>query len=118
MGKDKKKKKVKQSSAGDLYQPSPILDDFSTNSEGRPPKLDKKYYEKELALLQVELVKMQYWVKHVGYRMIMLFEGVMLQVREAPSNASQNLSTPGVVTSLPLAPLQTSRKPNGIFSGT
>ena len=59
----------------DLYGASPIFDDFSKHSEGRPPKLDRKFYEKELALLQVELVKMQYWVKHVGYRMIMLFEG-------------------------------------------
>ncbi|MEA5411621.1 polyphosphate kinase 2 [Synechococcus sp. BA-120 BA3] len=59
----------------DLYRPSPIFDDLSNHSEGRPPKLDRKFYEKELARLQVELVKMQYWVKHVGYRMILLFEG-------------------------------------------
>lgn len=60
---------------GDRYRPSPILDDFSQHSEGRPPKLDRKLYERELASLQVELVKMQYWVKHVGYRLILLFEG-------------------------------------------
>jgi polyphosphate kinase 2 len=59
----------------DRYHPSPILDDFSTHSEGRLPKLDRKLYEKELALLQVELVKMQYWIKHTGYRLIILFEG-------------------------------------------
>ena len=59
----------------DLYRPSPIFDDLSNHSEGRPPKLDRKFYEKELARLQVELVKMQYWAKHVGHRMILLFEG-------------------------------------------
>lgn len=59
----------------DNYHPSPIFDDFSAQSEGRPPKLDRKLYEKELAKLQVELVKMQYWVKHTGYRLILLFEG-------------------------------------------
>jgi polyphosphate kinase len=59
----------------DRYHPSPILDDFSAHSEGRPPKLERKFYEKELARLQVELVKMQYWIKHVGYRLIILFEG-------------------------------------------
>ncbi|MFN6352047.1 MAG: polyphosphate kinase 2, partial [Cyanobacteriota bacterium] len=52
----------------DVYSPSPILDDFSSHSEGHPPKLDRKFYEKELGRLQVELVKMQYWIKHVGYR--------------------------------------------------
>jgi len=51
---------------GDQYSPSPILDDFSAHSEGRPPKLDRRFYEKELAQLQVELVKMQYWIKHTG----------------------------------------------------
>ncbi|MFM7087211.1 MAG: polyphosphate kinase 2 [Cyanobium sp.] len=59
----------------DHYSPSPILDDFALASEGRPPKLEWKLYETELARLQVELVKMQYWIKHVGYRLILLFEG-------------------------------------------
>ncbi|MCP9827056.1 polyphosphate kinase 2 [Synechococcus sp. Lug-A] len=61
--------------SGDAYGPSPILDDFSEQSEGRLTKLDKKLYEKELARLQVELVKMQYWIKSVGYRLVLLFEG-------------------------------------------
>ncbi|MDB9529199.1 polyphosphate kinase 2 [Oscillatoria sp. CS-180] len=38
-------------------------------------KLPKKFYEKELARLQVELVKMQYWVKQTGTRIVILFEG-------------------------------------------
>ena len=37
--------------------------------------LSKKKYEKELARLQLELVKMQYWVKHAGARIIIIFEG-------------------------------------------
>ncbi|WP_094510708.1 polyphosphate kinase 2 [Synechococcus sp. MW101C3] len=61
--------------SGDSYGPSPILDDFSDQSEGRLTRLDKKLYEKELARLQVELVKMQYWIKSVGYRLVLLFEG-------------------------------------------
>ncbi|MEB3349543.1 MAG: polyphosphate kinase 2 [Cyanobacteriota bacterium] len=59
----------------DLYRPSPILDDFSAHAEGRLTRLERKFYEKELSRLQVELVKMQYWIKHVGYRLIILFEG-------------------------------------------
>jgi polyphosphate kinase len=38
-------------------------------------KLDKKKYEEELVRLQTELVKMQYWIKHTGYRLVILFEG-------------------------------------------
>ena len=37
--------------------------------------LKKNIYEKELASLQSELVRMQYWVKATGYRVVILFEG-------------------------------------------
>ena len=47
---------------------------YSQESEGSS-KLPKKFYEKELARLQVELVKMQYWVKQVGARIVIVFEG-------------------------------------------
>ncbi len=39
------------------------------------PKLPRKVYEQELSRLQEELVKMQYWVKAEGFRLIVLFEG-------------------------------------------
>jgi len=38
-------------------------------------KISKKKYEKELAKLQIELVKLQRWVKHKGLKVIVLFEG-------------------------------------------
>ena len=74
-GKKRSKRANEHADEADRYQPSPIFDDFSAHSEGKPPKLDRNFYEKELARLQVELVKMQYWVKHTGYRLILLFEG-------------------------------------------
>jgi polyphosphate kinase len=42
-----------------------------------PPshQVEKKAYEKELARLQIELVKCQEWIKATGYRIIVLFEG-------------------------------------------
>ncbi|ELS03350.1 polyphosphate kinase 2, PA0141 family [Xenococcus sp. PCC 7305] len=45
-----------------------------SESEGSS-KIPKKVYEKQLARLQLELVKMQYWVKHTGTRIVILFEG-------------------------------------------
>ena len=39
------------------------------------PKLNRKYYEKELYKLQVELCKLQEWVKHEQLRVIVVFEG-------------------------------------------
>jgi len=38
-------------------------------------KIEKKVYERELARLQVELVKLQEWIKHEGLKVVVLFEG-------------------------------------------
>ncbi|MGJ3252158.1 MAG: polyphosphate kinase 2 [Elainellaceae cyanobacterium] len=38
-------------------------------------KIKKKVYETELARLQIELVKLQEWVKHKGLKVVVLFEG-------------------------------------------
>jgi polyphosphate kinase len=38
-------------------------------------KLKRKEYEKEIAKLHVELVKLQLWVKHTGPRIVVVFEG-------------------------------------------
>jgi polyphosphate kinase 2 len=38
-------------------------------------KIEKKVYEKELRRLQIDLVKLQEWVKREGLRVVVLFEG-------------------------------------------
>ena len=38
-------------------------------------KLSKKVYKKELAKLQVELIKLQRWVQHKGLKVVVVFEG-------------------------------------------
>ena len=43
--------------------------------EGPPAKLKRKFYERELADLQLELVKLQHWIKHAGERVVLIFEG-------------------------------------------
>jgi polyphosphate kinase len=42
---------------------------------GAPTRLDRKTYERELAALHVELVKLQDWIRHAGLRVVVLFEG-------------------------------------------
>lgn len=46
----------------------------TTEGEGSS-KIRNRFYEKELAKLQLELVKMQYWVKFTGARIVIIFEG-------------------------------------------
>jgi polyphosphate kinase len=43
--------------------------------EGPPAKLKRKFYERELAELQLELVKLQHWIVHAGERVVLIFEG-------------------------------------------
>jgi polyphosphate kinase 2 len=38
-------------------------------------KLDKKFYEKELVKLQIELVKLHEWIKAQGLKVVVIFEG-------------------------------------------
>ena len=41
----------------------------------KPKKLKKRVYEKELTKFQVELVKLQEWIKHKGLKVVVIFEG-------------------------------------------
>ncbi len=42
---------------------------------GAPKKLSRTEFEQALSKLQVELVKLQDWVKHKGLRVVIIFEG-------------------------------------------
>ncbi len=66
--KDKKDKKNKKQAA--------LAENQASESPGEPkPKLKRKAYEAELEPLQVELVKLQEWVKQTGAKIIVVFEG-------------------------------------------
>ena len=39
------------------------------------PKLQRKKYEEQIAKLHAELVKLQFWVKHTGAKIVVVFEG-------------------------------------------
>ncbi|MBF0277116.1 MAG: polyphosphate kinase 2 [SAR324 cluster bacterium] len=46
------------------------------NKKGnKPPKIKKSVYEEELKKMHIELVRLQYWVKQKGLRIVMVFEG-------------------------------------------
>ena len=64
--KTKSKSAVKKAAAAAPPQPS---------EAEAPRKLSRKEYEKELARLHVELVKLQQWVVHKGLKVCVVFEG-------------------------------------------
>ena len=58
------------------HSASPGQSEPTSRVPGAPgEKLDRRFYESELAQLQLELVKMQYWIKGTGFRLIVIFEG-------------------------------------------
>ncbi|WP_456379866.1 polyphosphate kinase 2 [Thiolapillus sp.] len=45
------------------------------SSKPKPSKIENSLYEKELFRLQLELVKLQEWIKHKGLKVVVIFEG-------------------------------------------
>jgi polyphosphate kinase len=70
----KDRKKAKKSRKAQFVGPE-LNSAYRTAEHGSVPKLSSKDYEDALAHLQEELVKMQYWAKHTGTRIVILFEG-------------------------------------------
>src|SRR5215472_12237711 len=52
-----------------------VLDEVRAKAVRANGKLKRKVYEKELRKLQVELCRLQDWVKETGAKIIILFEG-------------------------------------------
>jgi len=75
--KDKKKKKKAQ--ARQPGETDGVVGEDTVPSveeaQDQPKTLGKQLYEKELARLQIELVKLQEWIKHAGLRVVVIFEG-------------------------------------------
>ena len=68
----KKKSSSSNSSADKKKKKDSSKSENRLNSKG---KLKTKFYEKELNKLQIELVKLQEWIKAKGLRVVVLFEG-------------------------------------------
>ena len=62
-------------SAHEIETPSQSSGDRMNDHPHKIDRMNKKLYEAELTRLQTDLVRMQYWIRETGYRMIILFEG-------------------------------------------
>ena len=52
-----------------------LVDGGDVESHAPREHLSAKQYEKELAKLQIELVKLEEWIRHAGLKVVVLFEG-------------------------------------------
>ncbi len=74
-GKKNKGKKDEQLEVAPVVVGSETLAATSAVVEGPTPKMSRKEFDKEMEKLQVELVKLQEWVKVSGAKICILFEG-------------------------------------------
>ena len=85
MAKNKGKKKDKKAKGKEVLVTAPVEtpvvsrekapDATQAAPEGPPPKISRKEFDKEMEKLQVELVKLQEWVKVSGAKICVIFEG-------------------------------------------
>ena len=73
--KDDKKKRKQRKKSTNVKLNSAEHQVFHLSEDEGSSKLSKKKYEKALVRLQLELVKMQYWAKQTGARIVIVFEG-------------------------------------------
>ncbi len=80
----KKEKKDKKHHSGNGFESAKVAgvvpaqqapQSVPLTPEAEPVKLNKKSYEKELARLQVELIKLQEWIRFKGLKVVVIFEG-------------------------------------------
>ena len=72
MKKNKKDKEKKKEKAKSLNENTLNHSDLHQLEKD---KLNNKFYEKELTKLQIELVKLQEWIKNEGLKVVVIFEG-------------------------------------------
>jgi polyphosphate kinase 2 len=65
-------------------------------------RLDKKGYAKELARLQIELVRLQEWISHAGLKVVVIFEGRDTAGKGGTIKRITELTNPRVVRTVAL----------------
>ena len=76
-----KKKKTKKAKKAHIVESNPVenavidKEQLEEDTNKKPKKIKNKVYDKQLAELQVELVKLQEWIKHKGLKVVVIFEG-------------------------------------------
>ncbi|MCE5248657.1 polyphosphate kinase 2 [bacterium] len=74
-----KKKKAKDTEKGNNapleVKGEPVPQEKQEEKKKKPKKFTSDFYKKELFRLQVELVKLQEWIKFKGLKVVVLFEG-------------------------------------------
>ncbi len=83
-------------------------------STDMPVKMKRKAYEKELARLEVELVRLQEWIRHEGLRVVVIFEGRDSAGKGGVIKRITNRTSPRVIRTVAL-PTPTDREKSQFY---
>jgi polyphosphate kinase len=75
MAKKKNNPSKKTNSGSKTAATSSKVEATAKSEKPKTKKIKNKLYESELAKMQIELVKLQEWIKHKGLKVVVLFEG-------------------------------------------
>ena len=75
---------------------------MATETVAEPKRLTKKQYDKELARLQSELVRLQEWISHAGLKVVVIFEGRDTAGKGGTIKRITELTNPRVVRTVAL----------------
>ena len=98
--------------------PLPDMSAPPAEKSGHHKKMDREIYEAELEKLQIELVKLQEWIKHEGLRVAVIFEGRDAAGKGGTIKRVTEHLNPRVVRIAALATPTTASAPSGTSSGT
>jgi len=73
--KSKEKEKVKTKKTKSEDKSAEVTEGLSGHEDDGADKFPKQQYEEEIARMQLELVRLQEWIKYKGLRVVVLFEG-------------------------------------------
>jgi polyphosphate kinase len=71
---EKKQRKLQEKAELERVERAAELGSLAADAEPKP-KMKRKEFEQEMERLQIELVKLQEWVKHTGAKVCVIFEG-------------------------------------------
>jgi len=92
-----------------------VPDSEAPDSEDpEPRKIERKVYERELARLEIEVVKLQEWIRHAGLRVVVVFEGRDSAGKGGTIKRITNRTNPRVVRVVAL-PAPTEREKSQLY---
>ena len=87
-------------------------------ADAKPARMKRAAYEAELARLDIELARLQEWIRHAGLRVVVIFEGRDAAGKGGTIKTISASLNPRICRVVASARRPSARRPSGISSAT